>query len=247
MMKTLFQTGGPFQELTVTRQGKVLTLWSAAGIRHTVFDSGSPHVPGLEYARNLLAALAFCPRAPSCLVLGLGGGSVPRMLAAARPEMEVDAVEIDPAVVDVAGAYFDVRALPRLRIHLEDAAVFLRASTSRYAIVVVDTYLGGRFPEQCAGAGFFRDIRRCLPDDGVLAVNWMRGDGRAEQALLDNLRAVSGQVWRLPGLRSRNVLYFAPARKTTRAAILSAAQAAGADIPFENALARLAHRLRESA
>jgi len=99
-MKTLFRTKGVAHDLIVTRNGATVTLWSAAGLRHTVFDIAAPHLPGLEYARNMLTVLAFCPKAQSCLVLGLGGGSIPRMLLSARPQIEVEAVEYDPAVVE---------------------------------------------------------------------------------------------------------------------------------------------------
>jgi spermidine synthase len=242
--KTLYRTRGLVHDLIVTRKSGALTLWSAAGIRHTVFDSSAPHVPGLEYARNMLAALAFCPQATSCLVLGLGGGSIPRMLLAARPQMQAEAVEIDPAVVEVAAKFFDVRMLPRLTIHVEDAAAFLRRCTARFAIIIVDTYVGERFPDRCATEDFVRDARKCLLDDGSIAVNWLSDDSKMRQELLKNLEAAVGPVWQLQGLRSQNVVYFAAARRTDREAIIASAAALHAEIPFENSLKRLAQRLR---
>jgi spermidine synthase len=244
MKKTIFRGRGHIQDLVVTKEGKTITLWSEAGIRHTVFDSAAPHLPGLEYARNMLAVLAFCPHAQSCLVLGLGGGSIPRMLLAARPGLEVDAVEIDPTVVELATRYFDIRAMPRFRIHLEDAADFVERCTSRYAIVAVDTYVGEHFPVQCATEEFIGNARKCLLDDGVLAVNWLGGDLQMRENMLKSLRSLAGPVWQLPGVTSRNFLYFAPARTTTRPAVISAAEAVAAEIPFENPLARLAQRIR---
>ncbi len=242
--KTLSRTRGLIHELIVTRQGATVTLWSEAGIRHTVFDSAVPHLPGLEYARNMLTVLAFCPQARSCLVLGLGGGSIPRMLLAASANIEVDAVEIDPVVVELAERYFHIRALPRFRIHLDDAASFLKNCTSRYGIVIVDTYVGEQFPDHCTTREFITDARRCLLDDGVLAVNWLGGDLHTRESLLRNLQMTVGSVWQLPGLKSRNFVYFAPARPIRRPDIISAASAVEAEIPFNNSLAQLAQRLR---
>jgi spermidine synthase len=244
MNKTIYRTAGLVHDLIVTRKGKTTTLWSESGIRHTVFDSAAPHLPGLEYARNMLVALAFSPQAKSCLILGLGGGSIPRMLLAARSQIVVDAIEIDPAVVELAARYFDIGALPRLAIHLKDAASFLRCCTSRYGIVVVDTYVGEQFPDQCATEEFIKDTRKCLRDDGVLAVNWLSGDSQIRKELLKNIESIVGPVWQLPGLKTRNVLYFAAPRTTTRPAIVSAAAAVEAEVPFENPLKRLAQRLR---
>lgn len=107
-MKTLHRVKGLVHDLVVTRDGTVLTLWSPTGVRHTVLDLGAPHLPGLEYARNTLLALAFSPEAESALVLGLGGGSIPRMLLAAKPSLSIDVVEIDPVVLKVARRFFEV-------------------------------------------------------------------------------------------------------------------------------------------
>ena len=242
--KTVCRSRGLVHDLIVTRKGRTITLWSAAGIRHTVFDSEAPHLPGLEYARNMLAALAFCPQARSCLVLGLGGGSIPRMLVTACPQIEMEAVEIDPAVVELASRYFDIRALPRFKIHLEDAAGFLKRCHSQYGVVIVDTYLGEHFPDQCATEEFIRDTRQCMRDDGVLAVNWLSGDPQKRKDLIKRLESIVGSVWELPGTKSRNIIFFASARKIERPEIISAAAAVKTEIPFENSLKQLVQRLR---
>jgi len=244
MMKTLCRGRGLVHDLIVTRKGGMITLWSESGTRHTVFDSAAPHLPGLEYARNMLAVLAFCPQAQSCLVLGLGGGSIPRMLLAARPRIEVEAVENDPAVVGLASCYFNIRAMPRLAIHLEDAAAFLRRCTSQYGIIVIDTYVGERMPDQCTTREFIRDARKCLLDDGVLAVNWIGNDSQMREDMRKNLGASVGPVWQLRGLKSRNILYFAAAPPITHPKLISVAAAVEAEIPFENSLQRITERLR---
>lgn len=245
-MKTLHRTKGLVHELKVTREEGLVTLWAAAGVRHTVFDSAAPHQPGLEYARNMLAALAFCPQARSCLVLGLGGGSIPRMLLAARPQMEVDAVEIDPIVLELASRYFEIHELPRFTVHLEDAAEFLRRCPCQYGLIIVDTYVGEKFPDQCATREFILDIRRCLLDDGVLAINWLNEDLQMQENLLKNVKQIVGPVWQLPGLNSSNLLYFAAPGSITHSAVMAAAAAVEPEIPFKNSLKRIARRLRSS-
>jgi spermidine synthase len=245
-MKTVHHLKGLVHNLIVTRKGAMVTLWSEGGVRHTVLDIAAPHQPGLEYARNMLAALAFCPQARSCLVLGLGGGSIPRMLLAARPDIEMVAVEIDPAVIELAARYFELRELPRLTVHLEDAAAFVRNCTSCFGIIVLDTYVAGRFPEQCTTPEFVRDVRKCLQGDGVLAINWLNRDVHAREALLKSIDSSIGQVWQLRCVKSRNILYFASMRKTTRLEVVSNAEILEAELPFNNSLRLLAHRIRNS-
>jgi spermidine synthase len=243
-VKILCRTRGLAQDLVVTRKGETLTLWSEAGIRHTVYDTTAPHIPGLEYARNIVAALAFCPHAESCLILGLGGGSTSRMLLKARPRIRVDAVEMDPAVVKLAARYFGIDSLPRFRVHLEDAAVFLRRCTAKYGMIVVDTYLGEQLPGQCLTREFFENARRCLLSGGVLVVNWLEENAKKTGVPLKMIESCVGPVWRLPCLKSSNVLYFAVARKITRSAIVSTARKIRSEIPFENSLNRIVQRLQ---
>ena len=46
------------------------------------------------------------PAPQNVLIVGLGGGSLPRALAAMLPATHIDVVEIDPAVTRVARSYF---------------------------------------------------------------------------------------------------------------------------------------------
>jgi spermidine synthase len=242
-MKTLHRSKGIAHDLIVTKEGNTVTLWTAAGVRQTVLDLGAPHLPGLEYARNTLVVLAFTPRAASFLILGLGGGSIPRMLLAARPGAAVDAVEVDPAIPDLARRFFQVAALPRFRVHLEDAAAFMDHCNTRYDVIVVDAYIGEKYPDQCATAEFLTRARDCLTGEGVVVVNWMGGNHAVHQRLLTNIHIVIGDAWQLHGARSRNTLLFAPVRATTRPELLECASRIEREIPFANFLARLAKRL----
>lgn len=242
--KTLCRVRGLFHDLIVTKKGKQITLWSDAGVRHTVFDADAPHIPGLEYARNVLAVLAFCPEARSCLILGLGGGSIPRMLLAALSEIAVDAVEIDPAVVELAARYFEIDTLPRLTVHLEDGAEFLSHCRRQYDIIVIDAYAGGHFPARCASREFLEQARKCLAADGVLVINWLEGGAEMQRTLLTNIEKTIGPVWRLPGVRSRNVLYFATPRQVTRPELAASAAAAERRLPSGIPLTRLVSRFR---
>ncbi len=243
-MKTLHRAKGLVHDLVVTKKGQTITLWSSAGIRHTVLDLNAPHVPGLEYARNTLAALAFSPGAQSFLILGLGGGSIPRMLFAARPGIAIDTVEIDPEVPELARRFFHVEAWPRFKLYLEDAAAFLEHCTATYDVIMVDAYVGEKFPEHFATREFLSRARACLNDAGVLVVNWMSGSPGLYQRLLDNLDAMIGPVWRLAGSKSKNTLLFASMRNSTRQELVTEAGRIEREIPFESSLARLVQRLR---
>lgn len=94
----------------------------------------------------LAATVLLLPPAlarPRVLLLGLGGGSVLRLIRALVPTAELHAVELSAEVVEVARRDFALDAL-RARVHVDDAARFLtRASNrGRYDLVIDDVYAG---------------------------------------------------------------------------------------------------------
>jgi spermidine synthase len=242
-MKNLQWMKGLTDNLQVTREGNIVTLWSSGGVRHTVLHLDAPHSPGLEYARNSLLALIFRPEARSLLMLGLGGGAIIHMLRAVRPDLGIDAVEIDPAVIALARKFFHVWTSPHFQIFLDDAASYLPACDKQYDIVILDVYCGDVFPARCATREFFEDVRRRLGDAGVMVVNWMRGNHEAYRRVISDIEACFGRVWILHGIQSKNSLFFAPVRDFDRQDLLEAAARLEITLPFESALVQLAHRL----
>jgi spermidine synthase len=208
-------------------------------------DLSALHLPGLEYARNSLLALAFNPQAQSFLILGLGGGSIPQMLLAARPAATVDAVEIDPEIPDLARRFFQLETSARFQVYLEDAAAYVARCAKQYDIVMVDTYVGEVLPAQCTTGEFFSNARRLLGNKGLLVINWMRGDPQRFRGVLSNVEDLIGPVWLLNCYRSQNTLIFAPLREFGRQELLVEAGRLGRELPFASGLARLARRLQK--
>jgi spermidine synthase len=245
MTKTLHRTRGFAHDWVVTQEGDTVTLWSGAGVRHTVLDLAAPHLPGLEYAQGTLVALALHPGAQDFLMLGLGGGSIPRMLLAACPNANIEAVEIDPAVPDLARRFFQVGAPPQLQVYVEDAAAYLSHSAKHYDIIIVDTYLGETFPQQCATRDFFENARDRMKPGGVLVINLMGGNPGSYRNVLANVGSSIGTIWLLHGYRSRNTLAFAALREVTRQEICADAALLEKALPFASDLGRLARRLQQ--
>jgi spermidine synthase len=119
------------------------------------------------------------------LVLGLGGGTVVRLLTLRFPgqPVEVVGVDDDPAVLELARKAFGLD-LSGLRVVQEDAAVALRAlalADDRFDLVIVDLFRCGSVPDLVCSRRFLSDLRRVLTPDGLLAANLNRGPGRAAQ------------------------------------------------------------------
>ncbi|MGE3402686.1 MAG: hypothetical protein AB7K63_08885 [Vicinamibacterales bacterium] len=58
-----------------------------------------PHTLVAPYARAMFTSYLYQPEPRRVLIVGLGGGAMVRFLIHHEPDVEIDAVEIDPAVV----------------------------------------------------------------------------------------------------------------------------------------------------
>lgn len=113
------------------------------------------------------------PAARRVLVLGMGAGGSIAATQAAAPELEFDAVEIDPTVVEAAVRFFELRTDdPRIRVHVADARPWIARDDGRYDIVHVDLYQGGPYiPFYLVTREFFELVRARMADDGLLMMN----------------------------------------------------------------------------
>ena len=137
---------------------------------------------------DVFAAGPLLTDASSALVLGLGAGTSVHTLWRANPEISVDAVEIDPLVVEVAERFFELTPSPKLTIHTEDARRHLRTSRKHYDIVQVDLFHHGpHVPFHLATAEFFSEIAEHLNKSGVLMMNVV--DPSKDQQLLGSFVA----------------------------------------------------------
>lgn len=170
-------------EITLYQGRKVLNT------RHANYSYGSLH-------QVLHYGLLFTQPAPTAplLVLGLGGGSVVRLL---RDELHLrgplTAVELDPAVVRVAAEEFGMQPSDSLSIVCADAFAWLpTAPAAAYGLIVIDLFLDLDLPAGVAEPAFWHHVYRCLQPGGWVLFN----------SLLDSVLLVEGvplTAW-LPGL-----------------------------------------------
>lgn len=128
----------------------------------------------LNYTRMILAALYLNPAPGRILVIGLGGGSLPKAFARLVPEAVIDVVEIDPAVTRVAQDYFSFRATDRIRVFEGDGRVFVKRSKAagrRYDLVVLDAFDDEYVPEHMLTQEFLAEVKALLSDGGIVAAN----------------------------------------------------------------------------
>jgi len=157
------------------------------------------------------------------LMIGLGGGSTQRAFEHYYTNVVVETVEIDPAVLQVARDYFAFKESPRQVVHLEDGRTFLRRSTAKYDVILVDAYVQGRYgssmPQHLVTREFFKLAKDHLSTNGVLADNVIGSINAWHSdivgSLYRTLKSVFPQVYMFPAKTSQNVVIVA-----TKAAVI---------------------------
>jgi spermidine synthase len=200
-------------------------------------DVGDPRRLEFGYMRRI-ADLIDAMRAPGVGldVLHVGGGAfaLARYVAATRPRSRQQVFELDPGVVALAREHLGLRASPRLRVRVGDAAGLLPARPDRSAdLVIGDAFDGPFVPPQLSGRTFVGHVRRVLRATGIYALNVVDVPGLEEVRAHDAViaEAFAHVAWVAPPgvLRSRapgNVVILASGAPLPLVALRRAALAA---------------------
>ena len=207
--KILIRKDTPYHHIAVTqldsRRWMRFDTLTQSGV-----DLAHPDRSLVGYDEALLASLAFRPGIRRVCVIGLGGGSFSRAFARLRPEAEIDTVEIDPVVRNLALEYFLYRESDRVRTVIEDGRVFLSKPGPAYDLIVLDAFNSTGVPFHLTTREFFEIVRRRLSPDGIFAANFvgqlMGKEGRLFWATYRTIQRQFGQVyvasWQLHAGRS---------------------------------------------
>lgn len=168
----IHQEDSPYQQVRVRDdKDEVFRYLILDRTFHAVMWNVDPNALFLPYSQMMMAALALPPEPKRGLILGHGGGSLAKWLARHWPEMELDTVEVDPAVVQAAETYFSYTPPKGHHVHVKDARMFLRGTTATYDVIWLDVFARHLIPFHLTTQEFFKELRAHLNKDGVLAVN----------------------------------------------------------------------------
>jgi spermidine synthase len=123
------------------------------------------------------------------LILGLGGGTLARLLQTrwGSADLSLVGVDDDPAVVETARAVGWL-PVPGLEVVVEDAFSYVARCAERFDYIALDLYRGERFVRQELSKPFLRRVRGLLEPSGHVAINLFKDNGRVRR--LERLRAV---------------------------------------------------------
>jgi len=125
-----------------------------------------------------MALSALIPQPPDgrtdVLIVGLAGGTVSnlitRVLGPMLGEVAITGIELDPEVIEVADRYLDLDR-SHLTTVVADGRVWLRGSTEKFDLIILDAYYQPSIPAHMATVEFFDNVRSHLSADGLAVLN----------------------------------------------------------------------------
>ena len=148
--------------------------------RQTCIYIKNPDQLALGYSTMMLSSLYIEPNPKSILIVGLGGGVLPRTLAQLVPNAQIDVVEIDPAVTRVAEKYFLFKQGPKMQVSEVDGRVFVKRAIREkktYDIIMLDAFDHEYIPEHLLTQEFLEEVKTLMHPGSVLAANTFSGSG----------------------------------------------------------------------
>lgn len=130
------------------------------------------------------------------LILGMGTGTYATQCRRYLPKTQIEGVEIDEKITNLAGKYFALDS--DIQVTTYDGRAYLNAIEGTYDVILVDAYQDITIPFQMSSVEFFSLVKEHLEDDGVMVVNMnMRGvkEGNINQYLSDTIASVFDYVY----------------------------------------------------
>lgn len=177
--KLVAQERSLYQTIYVT-EGNGLTCMSFRSnkwgtLEQSCIDNNDPLRLVFDYYQGIAYSTGFLDSPPKhILVIGLGGGVVPAFFESLYPNAHIDAVEIDPLVIDIAERYFRFTDKGQITAHAADGRVFAKRAArknKKYDLIVLDAFNGDYIPEHLMTLEFLEDVKQILSDQGLVVSN----------------------------------------------------------------------------
>lgn len=171
----VFETQSKLNGLVqVVDKGKTRKLLANGVLQSVNFDS--PIVPKMCWGKivDIVGQLTSVNRV---LVLGLGGGTIPKLLAKKFDGVTLMSVDLDPVIVDVGRKYFGLDEIPNHRVVIDDACRVVTSpeeygvSPNEFDAVIVNIFLGETYPDIGNSGSFFAGIKKLIRPEGLAIFN----------------------------------------------------------------------------
>ncbi|NDE94289.1 MAG: hypothetical protein EB036_13055 [Betaproteobacteria bacterium] len=214
--RIIHQQEAMFGSIVVTEEpGGLRSLrFGLNGPRQSVVKMSNPRFLVLRYTKTAILSLALVPKPQRILVMGLGGGSLPMFLRSYLPQAQIDAAEIDPAVIEVAKRFLNFKEDEKMRAHAHDGRSFIELARQPYDIIILDAYASDVVPKHLTTTEFLHAVKRALSTGGVVVANlWGPALNPLYASMLRTYQEVFADLYMVEVPEFENKMIFACPRK----------------------------------
>ncbi len=173
----------------VYQDGNSVTMQFQIGEIQSEMLMSDPNFLVLSYTRSMMAFLLVHPSPKRILMIGLGGGSMPKWCYRHLPTTDITVIEINPMVISVREEFHVPADDERFRVLCADGADYVATTEDAPEVLIVDGFdLHGQPPQLCSRE-FYEDCYRALAPDGVMVVNLCNP---GHQQSIDQIRRTFG-------------------------------------------------------
>ncbi|AZN35807.1 fused MFS/spermidine synthase [Iodobacter ciconiae] len=168
-----------------------------------------PYSLALGYSQTMMGFLLFVPDPKRVLIVGLGGGSLPKYCYRYLPESKVTTLEINEEVIALRHEFFIPDDNERFRIIQTDAVDYITHGHAEADVIMLDAYDHEGLPASLATESYYDHCRMALTDKGVLVINLWGTDPQLNIYIERLKRVFNERVWFCRAFNSYNVIVFA--------------------------------------
>ncbi|MDD4995448.1 MAG: fused MFS/spermidine synthase [Patescibacteria group bacterium] len=209
----IYQTESVYQYIQVReREGLRELIYNEGTGTQSAYRLGSDLI-GRMYFDVMSAIPAFFEKENiKILNIGLAGGTAVHGMLEIFPDkvFNIDGVEIDDKVIQVAKKYFDLDPA-KVNIFNLDGRIFARTSEKKYDLILVDAYSNQLYiPWHLVTDEFFFDLGNILEPQGIIALNLnaTSEESRLYRAITNTMAHNFKYVYTAPVADSFNYIIF---------------------------------------
>ena len=116
------------------------------------------------------------------LILGIGGGTIARLLLAKYPKLNILGIDNNPTLIMAATNSFNLGEI-RMEIKIRDAFEYIKETKKKFDLIIVDMWNGYWFPFKVLSKEFIEDCKSKLNEEGQIYINTPNLDFLAQESL----------------------------------------------------------------
>jgi spermidine synthase len=175
----------------------------------SAMDLDDPYSLALGYSQTMMGFLLFVPDPKQVLIVGLGGGSLPKYCYRYLPESKITTLEINEEVIALRHEFFIPDDNERFSIIQTDAVDYITHGRAEADVIMLDAYDNEGLPAVLATESYYDHCRMALSEKGVLVINLWGTDPKLNIYIERLKRVFNGRVWYCRAFNSYNVIVFA--------------------------------------